>query len=578
MSKRSQLRPAVRAVLGPWALVVALTVFAIAPLAYPGFFQSQSGFLAPFRAANLGALPAWLTGAGPLHADGSLPYLLAWPFVQLSGSGVVGIRWGYALALVGAALAAYAWASRCLGARGGVLAAVIYTYLPWHLGTVYVRGAYAETWLWVFWPAILWSVDHAADWARSGWQHAGLVKRFTCLAVGLLALAAAFWTLPGSAVAFCPLLAAHATLRFASRRQLLWAIAGLVIAIGASVLVARNWPVSAAPSSDDLLYPFQLLAAPLGSGQAQLLDEADSSGWSQATPVSFQLGVAAIGLSIAAIALWAGSRSRSSDGTARQAPDSGEPGPIEPGTAGHLHHPVPTPILLFWLSSLLIISLAVLRPLAGLWRVTGWHAMLSQPWQLLSLVGLPLAFLGGSAPRSNRQVASLPVWSGLAALVMLGSYADLAPRFTSVDPGPEPLALFQTEPGPAAPQIIVLDATIEAPSPVTPTLTVELTWQAIAPVSQDYSIFVHVLDTSPGEEETRIAQQDVRPCDGECPTDAWQPGDIVVTHHQLGLPAEAIERPGAGHLQLAIGLYFWQTGDRAVVVGRDDGRVILDVP
>ena len=29
---------------------------------------------------------------------------------------------------------------------------------------------------------------------------------------------------------------------------------------------------------------------------------------------------------------------------------------------------------------------------------------------------------------------------------------------------------------------------------------------------------------------------------------------------------------------LAMGLYLWQTGDRATVLGRDDGTVFIDVP
>ena len=42
-----------------WILVVLLTVFALAPLTYPGFFESSSGFLPAFNAANLSDAPNW---------------------------------------------------------------------------------------------------------------------------------------------------------------------------------------------------------------------------------------------------------------------------------------------------------------------------------------------------------------------------------------------------------------------------------------------------------------------------------------------------------------------------------------
>jgi hypothetical protein len=104
---------------------------------------------------------------------------------------------------------------------------------------------------------------------------------------------------------------------------------------------------------------------------------------------------------------------------------------------------------------------------------------------------------------------------------------------------------------------------------VTPTLTLTLTWQAVAPIEQDYTVFAHILA---GEE--KVAQRDTQPCSGECPTGTWQPGQIVVDRYRLDLPAGAPPGP----YRLAVGLYLLETGDRVPVLGRDDQTVYLHVP
>jgi hypothetical protein len=70
------------------------------------------------------------------------------------------------------------------------------------------------------------------------------------------------------------------------------------------------------------------------------------------------------------------------------------------------------------------------------------------------------------------------------------------------------------------------------------------------------------------------AQRDTRPCDGECPTDTWAPGEIVVDRYQLDLAPDAPPGP----YRLAMGLYLLDNGERAIVAGRDDRTVFFDVP
>jgi hypothetical protein len=527
-----------------WALVVLLTVFAIAPLTYPGFFQAQSGFLPAFNAVHLSTAPNWGRVVEPVRGEGKLPYLLAWPFLQLSDSGQSAIKWGYGLSFLLGALGVYAWTRPWLGRKGAVLAATVYTYLPWHLSTVFVRGAYAEAWLWAFWPFILWALDRL---------HAGhLSSRIAAIALGLALLAATFWSQPGLAALATVLLLAYGVTVPTGRSWPLLRLAG-VAALSLLLLwfVARRAAEARIPFAEHFLHPFQLLSAAWSDGLA------------------FQLGLAAAGLSVVAVALW----------LSRRDPVQEEMGP------GEAADEAPVPLfpssrllgraIWFWVSALLVILLFCLPVTAWLWQVTTFDALLTYPWQILALASLPLAFLAGSVLRLDERLAALPSWAGLVALVVLASYPYLAPHFTLVDPGPEPVALFQPVEA-DAPQIAILDYEIAKPTEITATLALSLTWQATEPVANDYTVFIHLL--AGGD---KVAQLDTKPCDGECPTDRWQPGEIILDRHELTLApdlvAELLQAP-PGRNRLAIGLYLLDTGDRAAVIGRDDRTVFLDVP
>jgi hypothetical protein len=522
-----------------WLLVALLTVLAVAPLTYPGFFQVHSGFLPAFNAANLVDAPHWGRLADPVRGDGRLPYLLVWPFLQLSGSGVVAVKLGYALAFVLGALGTYAWTCRWLGPRGGVLAAVVYTYLPWHVSTVYVRGAYAEAWLWAMLPFTLWAVDQLAQ------------QRFlAALAIGLPSMATSGWAQPGLVALYLPVLAAYNVVITRKGQRLILRFAGAIACLFFALwlYVGPAAPEAPLPFAAHFLYPFQILSAVWGFGISV-------PGW--ADGMSFQLGLVAVGLSVVAVVLWVAGRSeRSGAAEGSRALLSGRPAPL--GRA-----------LWFWLVILAVLVFLTLSPSAFLWRISGASALLTYPWQLLTLAGLPLAFLAGAVIRLDERLAETPAWAGLLALTIVASYAYLAPRFTQLDPGPKPFAMVQPV-GAKAPQIALLDYQILPPTEITPTLTLTLTWQAMQPIAEDYTVFVHVLTS--GDE--KAAQRDSYPCDGECPTRSWLPGEIIVDRHELTLAPEAPPGP----YRLAVGLYLLHTGERAAVVGRDDQMVFFHVP
>jgi hypothetical protein len=500
-----------------YLLVLLLTVFALAPLTYPGFFQAESGFLPVFNAGHLAEAPHWGRPIDPVRGEGKLPYLIAWPFYQLTGSGTAAIKWGYGLAFVIGALGLYAWTRRRLGTRGAVLAAAVYTYLPWHLSTVYIRGAYGEAWLWAFWPLILWAIDRF-----NGGQPQGILVG---IAVGIPALVALLWSQPGLALLSLPILVGYAFTVNRSRPLSVTRLVGTLFLILLALWFAASLAPAADPGfADQLLHPYQLLSAAWGDGP------------------SFQLGLAAAGLTIVAVALW---------------------------TYKHPESHISSHAFWFWFVVLILLVILALQPLAFLWRLTGFDALLTNPWQVLALTGLPLAFLSGSVLCLDRRLATLPAWAGLVSLVLLASYPYLVPDQTQVDPGPRPVAFLQPVEA-DAPQILLLDYDIEPPTEISPTLGLTLTWQAVQPVASDYTVFAHLL----ADGDAKAAQRDTRPCDGACPTDSWQPGQIVVDHHELTLNTGAPPGP----YRLALGLYLLETGDRATVAGQDEGTVYLDVP
>jgi hypothetical protein len=407
------------------------------------------------------------------------------------------------------------------------------------LSAVYVRGAYAEAWLWALWPLILWAMDGLAS--RRWWASA---------LVGLLGMGAAFCTQAGLMTVF------FLGISFAfclQRRTSRWGWIALVAMVVVAIYAGIRSPQPRVHLADHFVYPFQLLSATWGFGVSV-------PGW--ADGLSFQLGLAAVGLGVMAAILKAAQRSAKAVVGATQSGEAEEIGEME-REATSLGR-----AFWEWVAVLAAIVVFILPLSAPVWRVTGLDELLTYPWQLLALAGLPLAFLAGSVIRLDWRLGELPAWAGLAALVVLASYPYLAPRFTRVDPGTEPLGVVQPV-GADVPQILLLDAQVVPPTEITPTLTVTLTWQATEPVTGDYTVFVHLLAP-----DGKVAQHDARPCDGACPTDTWQPGEIVADRHSISLGIGAPPGP----YRLAIGLYLLDGGERAAIVGRDDETVFIDVP
>ena len=136
-----------------------------------GFFVSDDGLFHVYRAAALanawqhGVLhprlfPEFGFGYGQAVLNFYAP-LAYWPPALLALVGVApagAVEVAFALGFVLAALAAYGFARRLFGHWGGLLAAVAYTYFPYHLADVYVRGALPEHFAFIWPPLILWAL------------------------------------------------------------------------------------------------------------------------------------------------------------------------------------------------------------------------------------------------------------------------------------------------------------------------------------------------------------------------------------------------------------------------------------
>jgi len=156
----------------PLALLLILTLPAIRPLFHSGFFtmhdDQQVVRLAELdRALMAGQFPVrWVGDLGfgygyPLfNFYPPLVYYLGEAFHLLGFSYLFSIKLVFVAAFFSAALTMYHWARYHFGPWPAVIAALFYTYVPYHAVDAYVRGALAELFAFVWLPLILLSIDH----------------------------------------------------------------------------------------------------------------------------------------------------------------------------------------------------------------------------------------------------------------------------------------------------------------------------------------------------------------------------------------------------------------------------------
>jgi len=91
------------------------------------------------------------------------------------------------------------------------------------------------------------------------------------------------------------------------------------------------------------------------------------------------------------------------------------------------------------------------------------------------------------------------------------------------------------------------------------TVNVTLYWQALTPLGEDYTVFVHLLgEHNPVTGGPLWAGHDGQPDGGHYPTGRWQPGEVILDVHPLAVPPEA----PPGEYELEVGLYLLATLER----------------
>ncbi len=533
-------------------LVVLLAVPALAPLSYPGFFQSHSGFLPIYNLYDLEqhlGHPGWRPAVGQafdlLRGEGPLPYYLSAAFRWLGAGGAEAIKWAYGLSFALAALAMYGWVRRLWGKKAALVAAVVYTYLPYHLAVVYVRGSPAEAWFLALAPLALWALTALVE------DTPGLPKTSATSGAWLRALAvvvswlALFLAQPGLALWLTVLAAGYV---FLLGRRRLGPLAALATGTGlglASLLPAVGGQgLFATPPVDfyaHFLWPFQLFSPAWGW-------RIGGPPWEQT--MSRQVGLVPLGLALLSVFLVFS--------TARDAPSR-------------------RVAVAFQIAALALVAL-LFAPAAPLWRVTGLARLLTYPWQLLGFIGLLASALAGAVVALDERLAAFPMRAALVVLAVVASYNYLTPRFFDfgVDfaPGTNRSHVYDLTPvGPPVAilgdnQVALLDYRIEGPLRHGATVRLNVLWQCLRPFDRDYTVFVHVLDG-----EGRIwGQQDIQPRGGEYPTTAWGLGEIVPDRYQFRID---VNGPRQGY-RLEVGMYLADTGQRLPVNGGPDTRVLIE--
>ncbi len=536
-------------------LTLVLSIFAIAPLFYPGYIQTHSGFtpiwnVADLRAnlGNWGWVPHLGLNFDPLRSDGLLPYYLA-AVLPLEPATAVKVMLGLSWLLGSAGM--FLWLKDVWGRTAAVAAALVYTYLPFHIAAVYVRGAWGEALLWGLLP---WGLV-MGNWRLKIRELKNVFVPLLWLVLGLSQVGLTLW-----AFLFFIL-----WLFVTQRRQAIWPAGMSLLGVLAAITIV--FLVSSSPSSSPhdfvghFLYPFQLHSAFWGAGASQ-------PGWNDG--LAFQLGLAAVGLAFLGVILFIENSLREKNRRSTE----------------------PTTAYLFWAGALAVLLLLQFPLSHWLWQLPlfpGYTLSDTQayPWQLLGLAGLGLSVLAGAALRLDSALTRMPVFGAIIIFIILSSYSYLNPQFLHLEPG--------IESGPQAQlgdmQVVVLvhnfwvessgqTAGLPIGSTAIPlavyglprayqTLRLNVTWQPLQPFAEDLKVFVHLVDA----QNRVLAQFDGQPREGTYPTSRWIPGELIADSYPLTLPAEAPPGP----YRVYLGLYNETTGARLPIPGDSEGRVIWDV-
>ena len=190
-------------------------------------------------------------------------------------------------------------------------------------------------------------------------------------------------------------------------------------------------------------------------------------------------------------------------------------------------------LLRFSWIGIVVILLLTLTWAAPLWSLTRADRLLTYPWQLLLLASPLFAVTAGSLPALNQNLGRSAVWVALVGVVLLSSLPYLHADYTQVEPPRSPVATFGRQP-----DLVLLAADLReevqedaATGVVTPTATLDVTWQVLQPIPFDYNVFFQAV-TDEDDEWQVVAQLDTQPRQGLEPATTWQVGQIMTDTYQ----------------------------------------------
>jgi len=115
-------------------------------------------------------------------------------------------------------------------------------------------------------------------------------------------------------------------------------------------------------------------------------------------------------------------------------------------------------------------------------------------------------------------------------------------------------------------QLLLRTISIDTPNAVPGGLAeVTLEWQGLQAMSENYTVFVHLL----GPDGVVYGQVDAWPVSGTRATSGWKPGEVIADHYSIRLDADA----PLGEYQVEVGLYLLATLERLPVLNAEGAPI-----
>ena len=446
-------------------LLLALSVFAWAPLLHPAyFFQAHDArhsifYLVEFdQTLRDGYLwPRWSPdfafGYGyPLFNLYAPLAIYAAEIVHLLGVNMIwSVKTIYILSTIGAGVGMYGFTRRLFGENAGLVAGLAYMYAPFHLVEIFVRSAYAEYVSLMLLPLVLWAFTELI--ARPSPRRMALAGA----SYGVLALThhSTFFTFTPFLLLYIFTLmagAAKTNLRAWGRQVAFNAGAGVLGILLAGVYIVpvlleqkyikiEQWTSGSYNFAEHFVYFSQFLSPFWGYGYA---------GPGPVDFMPYQIGIAIFGLAVV--------------GTVALAAFSPQ-----------MHHR--GTMVIFVVATLF--SIWLMSPLGEkLWHALPIAALVQFPWRLLIITMLSAAVvIGGGVAALKLDGAPLML---SAVVLALASYGYAQPQYTSIpDWADTPLAVINWDAGSIADRVGMVAVTDEQPT----TSPMEAQYRAGEPLS-----------------------------------------------------------------------------------------------